>query len=162
MNFKNIEGQIARWLETLASYDFTIIHRSGLTHLNADALSRRPCIDEKCEYCDRIETRYSIKDSGLITRAIGDNVESTDKGECILKEGLSSKHIKESYGRVSYAYKSGKSDDSVKVHIQQSDSVKDIPERTITGGISKGTSPHHIITSQNLSPLVSKLTKDST
>ena len=90
MTFKNIEGQIARWLETLASYDFTIIHRSGLTHLTADAMSRWPCIDEKCEYCDRIETGYSIKDSGLITRAIGDNVKSTDKGERMLKDGLSS------------------------------------------------------------------------
>jgi hypothetical protein len=41
--FKNPEGQIARWLETLATYDFNIEHREGRIHSNANALSRRPC-----------------------------------------------------------------------------------------------------------------------
>jgi len=36
-------GQQARWLERLAEYDFEIIHRPGLQHGNADALSRKPC-----------------------------------------------------------------------------------------------------------------------
>ena len=35
--FKNPEGQIARWLETLATYDFNIEHRAGRIHSNADA-----------------------------------------------------------------------------------------------------------------------------
>ena len=43
MRFKNPEGQIARWLETLSSYDFKIEHRSGRLHSNADGLSRIPC-----------------------------------------------------------------------------------------------------------------------
>ena len=38
MNFKEPEGQVARWLETLAEYGFKIEHRSGKKHLNADAL----------------------------------------------------------------------------------------------------------------------------
>ena len=42
-NFKEPEGQIARWLETLSMYDFEIRHRPGRLHKNADALSRRPC-----------------------------------------------------------------------------------------------------------------------
>ena len=42
-NFKDPQGQIARWLEVLAEYDFTIQHRPGLKHSNADALSRLPC-----------------------------------------------------------------------------------------------------------------------
>ena len=42
-NFKNPDGQLARWLEQLAEYDFTIIHRAGSKHGNADALSRIPC-----------------------------------------------------------------------------------------------------------------------
>ena len=42
-NFKEPEGQLARWLEKLEEYDFTIIHRPGLKHSNADALSRLPC-----------------------------------------------------------------------------------------------------------------------
>ena len=42
-NFKNPEGQLSRWLEQLAEYDFTIIHWAGSKHRNADALSRIPC-----------------------------------------------------------------------------------------------------------------------
>ncbi|XP_030595617.1 uncharacterized protein LOC115787179 [Archocentrus centrarchus] len=37
------EGQLARWLEKLAEYDFKVLHRPGKSHQNADALSRRPC-----------------------------------------------------------------------------------------------------------------------
>ena len=42
-NFKEPEGQLARWLEKLQEYDFTIVHRPGQRHSNADALSRIPC-----------------------------------------------------------------------------------------------------------------------
>ena len=41
-NFKEPEGQLARWIEKLQEYDFTIFHRQGKQHQNADALSRRP------------------------------------------------------------------------------------------------------------------------
>lgn len=41
-NFRNPEGQLARWLERLGEYSFTIQHRPGRKHLNADALSRLP------------------------------------------------------------------------------------------------------------------------
>ena len=34
---------MARWLETLDTYTFTILHRPGKLHGNADALSRGPC-----------------------------------------------------------------------------------------------------------------------
>ena len=36
-------GQQSRWLEQLAAYDFQIVHRPGVKHANADALSRIPC-----------------------------------------------------------------------------------------------------------------------
>ena len=42
-NFKQPEGQLARWLECLQEFSFEIVHRSGKKHTNADALSRRPC-----------------------------------------------------------------------------------------------------------------------
>ena len=43
LNFKNPEGQLARWLEVLSSFDMKIEHRPGRLHGNADGLSRRPC-----------------------------------------------------------------------------------------------------------------------
>ena len=42
-NFKEPEGQVARWLERLAEYNFTAVHRRGTKHNNADAISRLPC-----------------------------------------------------------------------------------------------------------------------
>ncbi|MES9881596.1 MAG: reverse transcriptase domain-containing protein [Sedimenticola sp.] len=53
MNFKNIEGQMARWMETLGTYDLTIKHRPGRKHMNADSLSRLPC--GGCDYCSKRE-----------------------------------------------------------------------------------------------------------
>jgi len=40
MIFRNLEGQLARWLEQMQQYDFKIIHRKGNLHFNADGLSR--------------------------------------------------------------------------------------------------------------------------
>ncbi|KAL1240061.1 Gypsy retrotransposon integrase-like protein [Trichinella pseudospiralis] len=37
------EGQVARWLERLAVFDFEVVHQSGRKHQNADVLSRRFC-----------------------------------------------------------------------------------------------------------------------
>ncbi|KAL5502521.1 hypothetical protein EMCRGX_G009314 [Ephydatia muelleri] len=42
-NFKEPEGQLARWLEKLQKYNFTVVHRQRSRHCNADALSRVPC-----------------------------------------------------------------------------------------------------------------------
>ena len=42
-NFKEPEGQLARWITRLQEYNFSIIHRQGKRHGNADAMSRHPC-----------------------------------------------------------------------------------------------------------------------
>ena len=55
LNFKNPEGQMARWLQILSSYSFTIQHRPGKQHSNADGLSRRPF--DPCTYCSRQEDK---------------------------------------------------------------------------------------------------------
>ena len=39
-NFHEPQGQMARWLEVMSQYHFTITHRGGKKHQNADALSR--------------------------------------------------------------------------------------------------------------------------
>lgn len=52
MSFKEPEGQLARWLDTLSEYDFEIRHRAGRIHGNADALSR---IDHDAGICSKSE-----------------------------------------------------------------------------------------------------------
>ncbi|GFS93394.1 retrovirus-related Pol polyprotein from transposon 412 [Trichonephila clavipes] len=61
LNFKNPEGQIARWIQRLQEYDVEIRYRKGSAHGNADALSRRPC-PENCKYCSIIEKKFGIID----------------------------------------------------------------------------------------------------
>jgi len=41
-------GQQARWLELMEEYSFSVVHRPGRQHGNADALSRRPCDKSRC------------------------------------------------------------------------------------------------------------------
>ena len=43
MKSKNPEGQVARWLEELSSFDMNIVHRPGRAHRNADGISRIRC-----------------------------------------------------------------------------------------------------------------------
>ena len=42
-------GQQSRWLEVLEEFNFTVEHRPGKSHANADALSRCPC--RQCGMC---------------------------------------------------------------------------------------------------------------
>ncbi len=53
MSFKEPTDQMARWVELLSQYDFTMEHRPGKNHGNADALSRRDCEPEQCDCYDR-------------------------------------------------------------------------------------------------------------
>ena len=75
MNFKQLDGQLARWLEYLSRFIFKIAHRKGQDHGNADSLSRRPeegdCSHFKhgvkledlpcggCTFCKKIEENWS-------------------------------------------------------------------------------------------------------
>ena len=58
LNFKILDGQLARMLTFLSAYDFSIQHRAGRLHSNCDALSRRPCVEADCKYCEKVENRY--------------------------------------------------------------------------------------------------------
>ena len=64
LNFRNPEGQLARWLEKLQGYDFEIQHRAGRLHTNADTLSRRPCELQGCRHCERQED-INVRLTGL-------------------------------------------------------------------------------------------------
>lgn len=73
MRFKEIEGQLARWLEELAQFDMQIVHRKGVLHGNADALSRMPDDLERCD-CYRAGVRVEDLPCGgcrYCTRAHG-------------------------------------------------------------------------------------------
>ncbi|UYV74968.1 hypothetical protein LAZ67_12001925, partial [Cordylochernes scorpioides] len=60
LNFKKLEGQLARWIQRLQEYQVKIQHRPGKRHQNADALSRGPCVPQ-CEHCARAEDKYGIR-----------------------------------------------------------------------------------------------------
>ena len=60
LTFREPEGQLARWIEALQSYDFEVQHRAGRLHCNADALSRRPCEASECRHCLRQEERDQL------------------------------------------------------------------------------------------------------
>ena len=71
MSFKEPEGQVARWIEQLQAFQFTIQHRAGESHTNADSLSRRPCAPD-CHHCDREEEREAanLQTGEVICRAL--------------------------------------------------------------------------------------------
>jgi hypothetical protein len=50
---KDPSDQMARWIEKLAPFSWTIEYRRGKLHVNADSMSRRPC-DGGCRQCTRI------------------------------------------------------------------------------------------------------------
>jgi len=42
MTNDKLTSKLARWVLILQEYEFKVIHRPGITHLNADTMSRRP------------------------------------------------------------------------------------------------------------------------
>lgn len=82
LNFKNIEGQLARWIEELSQYNIILQHRPGKDHGNADALSRIPddlnlCNDYKpgvelnqlpcggCHFCKRAKQQWTTFENDI-------------------------------------------------------------------------------------------------
>lgn len=76
VGFKQIEGQLARWLEELSQYDMQVLHRPGVKHADANGLSRIPdelpychCYTagqdpgnlpcKGCEYCQRVHSQWN-------------------------------------------------------------------------------------------------------
>jgi len=56
---KHLEGRVARWMEKLAAFKFTIKYVPGSKILQVDALSRIPVrkCNPECHVCTRIELR---------------------------------------------------------------------------------------------------------
>ena len=53
MRVRSPSDQLARWLEVLSQFDFTLIHRKGKSHANADFWSRVGCDPRECHCYDR-------------------------------------------------------------------------------------------------------------
>ena len=83
MNFKNPEGQVARWLENLSSYNFRIEYRPGRLYGNADGVSRIPC-----RQCGQIETINENQQQQISSLSSVDNTnyDSTADGNLPLKD----------------------------------------------------------------------------
>ena len=74
--FKDTEGMMARWLHTLQQFQFTIVHRAGRDHSNADGLSRvptSPC--GQCTHvdCPRVDTEVELEDQPFDAELVGDS-----------------------------------------------------------------------------------------
>ena len=58
-----LKGRVARWIEILSAYQFSIRYRPGTSHGNADSLRRcdNPkdchCSDLKCGLCGKCKKR---------------------------------------------------------------------------------------------------------
>ena len=63
LNFKNPEGQIARWLDKLQTYDFCIVYHTARSYQNADVLSHRPCFDTNCKHCQNQEEKHATENA---------------------------------------------------------------------------------------------------
>ncbi|KFD51373.1 hypothetical protein M513_07778 [Trichuris suis] len=68
-NFKEPQGQVARWMERLAEFDMVIEHRPSKRHSNADAMSRRPC--GQC--ADGPERISQLRQAGGVAAAVAIN-----------------------------------------------------------------------------------------
>ena len=74
--FKDTEGMMARWLHTLQQFQFTIVHRAGRDHSNADGLSRvptSPCGQCTRVDCPRVDTAVELADQPFDAESVGDS-----------------------------------------------------------------------------------------
>jgi len=94
MSFKELEGQLARWLERLQQYEFEIVHRKGELHRNADGLSRRPCLDNNCNYCAKVELKEISSEENTVARIILKNDISKEWREDQLADSVISVFLK--------------------------------------------------------------------
>ena len=80
---KDPEGQLARWIEFLSTFDFEIQYRSGQQHQNADALSRRPC-DDRCKWCVgwKAQKQVTFVHVGVQTEVHAPNQDSEQPANC--------------------------------------------------------------------------------
>ena len=82
LSLKEPKSRIARWLETMSEYHFSVEYRPGKKHSNADGMSRCPnpyacrCPDSdnfhnlKCGPCNKCRQRATDMESSLLLRRV--------------------------------------------------------------------------------------------
>ena len=80
--FKRPEGILARWVETLAEFDFTIEHRPGRLHSNVDGVSRpfcKQCLDKvtKVRWVDELDRADELTEQSSPLRFLPIRYESS-------------------------------------------------------------------------------------
>ncbi|GBO31696.1 Transposon Ty3-G Gag-Pol polyprotein, partial [Araneus ventricosus] len=65
LNFREPEGQIARWIQRLQEYDFEIQHRKGTSHGNADALSRKSFLTTEDAWSSNEVQKAQLEDPAI-------------------------------------------------------------------------------------------------
>ena len=97
MSFRNLEGQLARWMERLQQYDFDVLYHRGKVHNNADGLSRRPCLETLCRYCIKVESNEESSKEEIFGRLVFSNENFQEWRAAQLQDAVVSKiiHFKE-------------------------------------------------------------------
>lgn len=95
---KKPSNQVIRWLEILAKLKYTLEHRAGLKHGNADGLSRGNC--GNCRRCDLIEG----KDGGpnrfkMNPETLNDALKVTQLNSSYFSQHLSALKVGEDKGK---------------------------------------------------------------
>ena len=92
LNFKEPQGQLARWIDGLSKCDMKLAYRAGNRHSNADVLCKKPEPAAKCDayssgvplanlhcggcrYCERADSRWG----GAFTQEVDDAVPLTSQ-----------------------------------------------------------------------------------
>jgi transposase InsO family protein len=109
-------GQQARWAQIMEEYDFEIEHRAGKSHLNADAMSRKPAC-RQCvfhdEYNDKVLNMRAVSfeepEIGALSReelvkATETDVELREIMELLQREQSPSNEEMNAYGSTTKTY----------------------------------------------------------
>ena len=81
-------GQQARWLEIMEEFDFTVEHRPGVRHTNADAMSRRPCPKKDCFCSQQVSVCSSADGPGKLNTIQSSTCSRETKPTSRVKESL--------------------------------------------------------------------------
>ena len=85
-SFKEPEGQIARWLESVQEFNFEVQHRKGTLHSNADSLSHYPGVQENEELDKATKTSLVTEEKSPLIAALATQPVLTERSSMEIRE----------------------------------------------------------------------------